>query len=285
MAKVKKPSWIQKVNGVMSFIENPCNAPWVVYAELALPAATDVVIELLSFDFPDVVRGALRPRGLRGHRHFRKGARGGKGSGGIPELGEIVGKSIPHSATARGRHVSQGVKNLWILDGVIQRVLWYWLIVSLTTDFFYEWTTAVMRSEYCSKQGQGNAFAQADNAILTNTFGGWSGVPSPDIHYATGYAYAQHGLAGNSEAPFVGIGSYTGTNDGSFPLLVAMRSRIFGFTRELLGPKTVNPGEEFSGVMSLQGKPGQPLAFEIAVSGLGAMNGKGSVSSFSAGVV
>ena len=62
MPSPRPPSFIDKVNGIVKFIQNPCIAPWVVYVELAAPAAGKAVLTLLDFGFDDVVRGALRPK-------------------------------------------------------------------------------------------------------------------------------------------------------------------------------------------------------------------------------
>src|SRR5690606_41018058 len=57
------------------------------------------------------------------------------------------------------RKVSQGVRALWFIDGVIQRLLWWWLVIDLTTDFLYEWTSLVNESIYCRIGDKGSVAA------------------------------------------------------------------------------------------------------------------------------
>lgn len=154
------PSYIdRKVNQVQSiikFFEDPCQAPWTVYFELALEPAGHVVIELLSFGLDDVIRGYFRPKGI-----YRRGRTGilarkfGKWAG-IPEIGEMIGSHLPGAETMRGRTVSQGVRFLWIVDGVLQRIMFWWMIADLLTDFLYEWTSAINKTEYCQSRCTGS---------------------------------------------------------------------------------------------------------------------------------
>lgn len=46
----KKPGWIDTVNSVTTLIQNPCHAPWTVYAELALEPAGEAVSVFFSFN-------------------------------------------------------------------------------------------------------------------------------------------------------------------------------------------------------------------------------------------
>lgn len=143
---------LKNVQSVVKFFEDPCQAPWTVYFELALPAAGKVVIELLSFGLGDVIRGYFRPRGLyrrtRGGRLQRKL---GKYLG-IPEFGEMIGSHLPYAETVKQRVVSKGVRYMWLVDGVLQRLLFWWMIVDLLTDFLYEWTSSIAKTEYCKRQ-------------------------------------------------------------------------------------------------------------------------------------
>lgn len=212
MPRPQKPSLFNKVNGIVEFVDNPCNAPWSVYFETAVPAAGRALLTLVEFDFPDVVRGALRPKGLRQGRHGRRGSRGGRGLPGIPELGEMIGKAIGGTTAAQGRSVSQGVKNLWIVDGVVQRLLWYWLVVDVSVTFFYEWASAIQRSEFCAKQGLGNAHATSpDGATFFSVANAWTSIPTNQNVYETGDANAQNAAHTNGGKPFAAITSISAT--------------------------------------------------------------------------
>ncbi len=145
MAKV--PEYLKGFNGITYLLENPCDDPWTIYLEFAFPALGDAIISILTFGFDDVMRGYFRPtKGLRTVRHRRRGRKGGRPKGGIPEIGEMIGEKLPGRETFKTRTVSQGVKYLWIVDGIIQRGLWYWLVFDILNTFFYDWASAIFES-------------------------------------------------------------------------------------------------------------------------------------------
>lgn len=276
MAKPKPPGYIDKVNGIISFVQNPCDAPWVVYAELALPAAGEVILELLDFGFDDVVRGALRPRGTRSFGHTRRGGKGGGASKGLPELGELIGANIPGTDAARGRAVSDGVKRLWVLDGIIQRGLWYWLVAELTLDFFYNWTSALQTSRYCIA-AQGNA-AYAES-IPTAGFGGigvWTAIASPIQIYKRGTAEALSGVCTNAGKPFSSGASLNGQNPTIFDVTIFVRKVVNGHVTEVSPSKTASAGEESEFIISDAAGPGKSVGYQHLGVGLGYLIGQGN---------
>lgn len=183
------PSYIDQVNTVLRWWENPCDAPWTLYAELALPAAGEAALNLLAFGLDDIVRGYFRPKGLRTGRHGRKGRKSGRRGGGIPEVGEEIGKRLPGAEQARGRHVSEGVKNLWMVDGVIQRGLFYWMIADVTLDFFATWLSAVQESEVCRTMRIGAASFEDTNTHLA--IGDWGPIGAVNVLYEHGSVHVQ----------------------------------------------------------------------------------------------
>lgn len=162
----KPPGIIDKINYVIKYVENPCDAPWTIYFETIGPALGEAIIALLSFGMGDVFRGYFRPRNLRSFRHGRKGKKGRFRGKGIPEIGNALGKKLPGATVASGLSFHQGVKNIWLIDLGLQRVLWWWLVADITVDFFYHWTSLINQSEFCSRQnavgmahsGSGGAF-------------------------------------------------------------------------------------------------------------------------------
>lgn len=212
----KPPGLIDKVNAIVKFVENPCRAPWLVYMETALPAAGNLLLSLVSFGMDDVVRGWARPKGIRSSRHGRKGSkgRGGRGGGGgIPEIGEEIGKRLPGAEAAKGRHVSDGVKNLWFVDGVIQRGLWHWMVVDLTVDFFYDWSSLINESRFCSRGEAGGAMRMA----LPGTIGalsGWHALQCPILRYEYNGVQTTTATCQVDEGTWTFICSASGANIG-----------------------------------------------------------------------
>jgi hypothetical protein len=204
----RQPTFIDKVNAIIDYVENPCEAPWMLYVETALPAAGQAILTLLDFGFDDVVRGALRPRGLRSHKHTRRGRRGRGLGNAIPEIGELIGANLPGAQQAKGRQVSQGVKNLWLVDGVIQRGLFWWLVADVTFEFLYAWASAIQATKVCSAQAKGRSYYKSsDNAVFFSLGNFWTSPPSVFEQYSTNGASAFAGGHTNAGRPFSGITS------------------------------------------------------------------------------
>ena len=158
----QRPTFFEKLNAIVRFIEDPCDAPWLVYLELAKEPAVNAILTWFTFGLLDVTRGYFRPRGLRIRRHGRGKGKGGARSGRlgrvlarIPGLGDdvgnFIGKRLPGAQLVNQRQVSQGVKNLWIIDMGLQRILWWWLVIGITTDFLYEWTSLLQETKWCQR--------------------------------------------------------------------------------------------------------------------------------------
>lgn len=107
-----------------------------------------LLVELLGFDWGDIARGALRPRGIGGANHLRRGAKG-KHVGGIPEIGNEIGKVAGNATEIRGRAVSDGVKKLWVADAMLQRVGFWILVAEATRKTGYAALSAMQSEGFC----------------------------------------------------------------------------------------------------------------------------------------
>lgn len=159
------PGIIERVNYVKEFICDPCEAPFIVYVETFLPAFGELVLEWYGFSLDDIIRGYFRPAGLVSHGHKRRLAdrkkkrKKNKLIRALNEIigfepGEVIAKNLPLQQKMRFRKVSDGVKHLWIIDGIIQRAFYYWMVIDLVTEFAYKWTSLLMKTEYCQAKSQ-----------------------------------------------------------------------------------------------------------------------------------
>lgn len=141
--------YAHKLNTILELLESDCRPPWLVYIETLLPALGEAVLVLLGTDWDDIARGWLRPAGIRSRKRFRHGRKGKVRLPEIPETGELIGKRLPGAKILRSRRVMAGERYLWVVDGVIQRALWYWLLVDLVVETAYQWATNILESAYC----------------------------------------------------------------------------------------------------------------------------------------
>jgi hypothetical protein len=160
---VEIPSWVRrrtnKWNRVVDFAANPCDAPLAVYFQSFRPAAGKALITLLTFGLDDVARGYFRPKGVypRGCLGRRKR---GRTSVYLPELGEEIGKRLPAADAVKSRSFGTIEKNLWLLDGVSQRVLFWIMVADIVTDFTYDWASGIYKAGYCETADQAQQQSQ-----------------------------------------------------------------------------------------------------------------------------
>lgn len=248
---------IDRVQSVVKFFEDPCQAPWSVYFELALPALGEVVIELLSFGLDDVIRGYFRPKGLyrRGRtgilaRRFGKYAR-------IPELGEMIGAHIPGADTIKGRKISSGLRHLWLIDGALQRLLFWWMIVDLLTDFLYNWTSAINKTEFC----QGRCSGAVTCPVLPNTVpaGVWVTIGADLANCEKSWGNAS--IAGGAPV-YASVSGWTACAVSAIPLIGACTGVEVRITNGVdriydTNVSTENPDGTFSGITAGKIPPGE----------------------------
>lgn len=179
------PGYFDKVNYVIDSWTNACEAPWYIYIETMLPAALEAFITLMTFGWDDVIRGYWRPRGLRSRRHGRKGRKGRRFPRLFPEIGEEIGKRLPGAEKVKGRKWKAGGVTLWRIDGVAQRILFWWLVVDVTVDFAFNWTSLLYQTEWCKNIALGRFSYQntLDNVVPMQH---WTTIPYDSEDYEQG---------------------------------------------------------------------------------------------------
>ena len=149
------PGYFDKVNYVIDAWTVACDAPWYIYVETMGPAALEAFITLLTFGWDDVARGFWRPRGLNPRRTGKRKGKWRRRIPRFPELGEEIGKRLPGADKIKGRKWGAGGKWLWRVDTIAQRALFWWLVVDVTIDFAFNWTSLLYETEWCKQSSLG----------------------------------------------------------------------------------------------------------------------------------
>lgn len=160
-------SSLEAVNFVTTLLSSECNNTWTVYAETVDQALLELLVGYTEFDEGDVLRFIFRPKGLKRGGHL-KADRLRRAAGKIPGLREL-----------QGRRYTSGVRNLWVFDTSLQRIFFWWMIIGLSTDFLYRWTTLATGKASCIP---GSASKKAVTGVLL-TVGAWAGGRFSDILY------------------------------------------------------------------------------------------------------
>lgn len=181
----RPPGIIDRVNFVVDTWNNPCDAPWALYVETALPALLDALIAVVCFDFFDVVRFTFRPTNLRTGRHMRKGKKGQHGRRKLG-IGNRIRAKIPPLSALANRKVTHGVKTLWVIDGIGQRLLWWWLVADVVSGTLYNFTSLLYKTEHCQMTGGPGAALREGTNQSWGAIQGWATVGFPDFDYDRG---------------------------------------------------------------------------------------------------
>jgi len=141
------------MNTIIDFFEWSCEGNLIMYVETLLPALGELVLVLIDFDWDDVVRGYLRPYGFVARKSMVFDPRKPKWAWEIPELGEEIGKRIPGARFFKSSRVWSATRALWVIDAVIQRALYYFMIIDVLSEFLYNWSSGILRHEACATGG------------------------------------------------------------------------------------------------------------------------------------
>lgn len=166
-----------KVNTIVDFWSNPCNAPYSVYIETLYPALGRMFLVIIDTSLLDIARSYLRPReGLtRGHNR-KKGRRRGRIPR-IPDTADMFARMIPGAKAFEGMEYGANTKFLWQVDGIIQRGLWYIVFVDATTEGLYYWAQGIKEEKFCQPTNRPGIFLTNPSPFATAFFGLW--FPSP----------------------------------------------------------------------------------------------------------
>lgn len=237
------PTYLDKINYIIDFWLDPCNAPILVYIKLAKVPAGDAILMWLTFGLADVVRGFWRPsRALGGRPSTRRGKpkprprkiptrlsqtiTAVKSLPGIgDDSGGWLGKNIPGAQEVKGRHIGQGQIHFWILDDMGQKVLLALLIADIGIDFLYDWATLLDASEFCQRDSIGSLYARGPGTAA-------GGVVICAPGNADEIVFKEGPLDWEISAGFTGprgwtlISAMTVTNTGFFPGLHYQQATI-----------------------------------------------------------
>jgi hypothetical protein len=238
----RPPGIIDRVNYIVDFIEDPCHAPWTVYVETALPALGQMVIQFVDVSPQDVLRFYVKPRGARSASRFGEEAEEAdeEASGLIPDLNELVGVRLPGSDFFAESRVQDSLGGFWAIDGIFERVAWYFLLVDLITQGLYDWTSLINQTQYCEADLGGSAYATGDEFEQAVAHI-WEPYPCPDIQKQWGtvsagpqstISFAEEGGIFVFGVNFVPVGTVSSVSIGYY----TSTSSDIHVVKELSGP-------------------------------------------------
>jgi hypothetical protein len=236
----------RKLDWVLDSLSDMCDAPITVWIEKLWDPLGHLILSWYVIDLKNVFTAYLRP-GLyavegRNSRHWGGGKKGKPRTGfgdAWNRLGtvvgwdpnEVLGKGLWGADELRARPLPPGAQYLWIFEGVIERLFFYWMVVDLGTEFFYNWMSAVEETKYCQASRDAMFLADCGPYPLLGIFGwdtqgAFHPIKQRNISFFNGFGVMAHGGAGSA-----GGSAIIHLPDGG-PLQATIQTRI----RCLLGP-------------------------------------------------
>jgi len=151
------PGFVARINYIANFIVDPCEADVWLYVELAAQPAGNLAANIVSLDPVDVAKNIIQPRNAAAHRRSQKrGARRKR----LPftlDLEDSVADKVKRNSRMT-REVWRGKKAFFaIAAGRLERLVWWWFLLDLYTEFLYDWMSAIVSSEQCQANTYGRA--------------------------------------------------------------------------------------------------------------------------------
>lgn len=173
------PFGLWRLNTITKFVADPCDAPFTVYVETLWPALLEALITYYMLDLKNIIAGFARPskaigrqrgmkKGRRGYKAGRKTKRGilRRALGFDPS--DSLGKYFGGFFGMQDRRVSAGIVTLWIAEGLIERLLFWLLIMEIGIQFFYRWSSLLLETRYCREQHLGVLLVEGGTNLVSN---------------------------------------------------------------------------------------------------------------------
>jgi hypothetical protein len=189
-------SWLERINAVLDFFFDPCDAPLTLYVKTFFAGALDAFIILWTFDPQQFFISWGAPKKMMARaRSQKKGRFGSKSKGKFGKYGgrvlqyldpsDLMGKAMPGAEHLQGRYVHVGVAHLWNFFGRWERLAWWLFVVELVTLALYRWISFLMGSRFCAMQGA--TMLTCTNPPQTISYlGGWNDIVFNDIEKIRG---------------------------------------------------------------------------------------------------
>lgn len=153
--------FLGSLNRIVTLSQVTCEDRWSVMVTTALPALGKALYVLLVPSPDEILEEYLHPRTRRGQgKHPGKAnTQRGRGRTGldrvlpraiIPDIDSAIAQLIPGREIFAGRTAGGLEKWIWTGIDVIDRGLWYWLLLDIGENFVHYWASNIMESRFCT---------------------------------------------------------------------------------------------------------------------------------------
>lgn len=139
----------QRWNLITDFFIDPCEAPVWVYWEAAKPALAEFAMAILLVSPQEVAENYLKPNSPRGCMRRRKRKRTRRRIPFVQGVDEVIADKLPGRKLLAERKASALTHAIFAANELVERPLYWLMLIDLTEDFFYNWASGMIRSGHC----------------------------------------------------------------------------------------------------------------------------------------
>lgn len=181
-----EPNILDKINFVVRFLMDPCDAPVTVYVTTMWPGLIDMLWAYYEPDVQNILVNLFRWRYIiprtRTTKKGRYGNKRGKNTFARAvgrwvrfDQDEWISKKIEGWTRFKKRYAGGLFTKMLIFEGVIERVNFWFFVIGLVTDFLYSWSTLLHKTIYCQAQGDDVLLADGPDQVQIG-IAGWLGL-------------------------------------------------------------------------------------------------------------
>jgi len=271
--------WIGKINTILDFWADPCDAPLTVWVQTVTPAALEMLANYFAFDQNEIViqkfKSSFRYARPKSTRKGRGGSKSNKPKW-RKRLGELInfdgnelsGKKLWGWQKLPAKKLTWRATTLFIVEGVAERVSYWLWVADLVTEFLYAWAGLMMKTEYCQALQDAVLLAHGIDQPITGLFG-WVGLVMPDIDKIRGPVTWNVSTGSNNfniGQGIVSAGLYTGSSFAATDIGLRVTVHKGGYLNRVYESST-SLGKDAEGEISIafQVPPGWQFTVEHSV--------------------
>lgn len=177
------PGFLNQIQFLKFYAFNPCDAPFMLYIETALPIAGKIAIMLLELDFVGFVKTLIRPKWVRSWRKVARGQKPRRRRGGIPEPGDLIADKLdPHRYLRVPTWTFAGNTLIQIHD-TYERVFWTIFLVDVIEGFIFDTIIGVIEADKSGCPHIGRLLREDTSVIVTGVGDRWVGINVQTLRY------------------------------------------------------------------------------------------------------
>lgn len=173
----------QRLNLIVDFFIDPCDAPVNVYIETLLPPLGEFALAWFTVSPQELAENYLKPNSASTCSKRKGRRRKGRRLPIINGADEVIADKLPGRGMLAARNSGFLTNTLFAANELVDRPLYWIMLFDLTEDLLYNWASGMIRTGFCQNKFL-NVAKQWDSHFLFNFDDDWQeiGAVGPTSH-------------------------------------------------------------------------------------------------------